>query len=215
MSMLPYESVPQREGELQSQSHCVLCVCWVFFPLLELESPLWLSAQNALHAAPAHGAPRGALSLSGPATHHTAELPLWLLPDGRSFRWKGNPQKARWGGFKEQIPKLKAWMKYSRRTHHLKGKVSLQCISVWTSVLTVIFPNYPEEWRKMRTATSSNNPFDLTNEQNITVKLIRGLTVSECMVLHYPNICYFPWLRFEGLSIQVRLESDLHTVLSS
>lgn len=75
MSMLPYESVPQREGELQFQSHCVLCVFWFFFfPLLELESPLWLSAQNALQAAPAHGAPSGALSLSSPATHHTAEL---------------------------------------------------------------------------------------------------------------------------------------------
>lgn len=144
MSMLPYEPVPQREGQLQSRSHCVLCVCWVFFSLLGLESPLWLSAQNALHAAPAHGAPRGALPLSGPATHHAAELPLWLLPDGRSLRWKGNPRKARWGGFKEQIPKLKAWIKYSRRTHHLKGKVSLQCISVWTSFcFDGYFPQLP------------------------------------------------------------------------
>lgn len=77
--------------------------------------------------------PKWCSALSSPATHHTAEPPLWLLPDGRPFRCRGNPRKARWWGFKEQIPKLKAWMKYRRQTHHLEGKVSLQSISVWTS----------------------------------------------------------------------------------
>ena len=201
MSMLPYESVPQRGGSCNLRV-TVFCVCFVLFLPPWSWNHLFGSLPKMLCRLLQLMWPQVVLCLYL-ALQHTIQLNHpWLLPDGRSFRCKGNPQKARWRGFKEQIPKLKAWMKYRRQTHHLKGKVSLQCISVWTLfVLTVIFPNYHEERRKTGTATSSNNPFDLTNEQNITVMLIRGWTVSESMVPHYPNHCYFPWLRFEVLSI--------------
>ena len=112
----------------------VFCVCFVLF------LPAW--SWNHLFGSLPKMLCR-LLQLMGPpvvlclylALRHTIQLNHpWLLPDGRSFRCKANPQKARWRGFKEQIPKLRARMKYRRQTHHLKGKVSLQCISVWTSL---------------------------------------------------------------------------------
>lgn len=61
-----------------------------------------------------------------------------------------------------------------------------------TLLFLQLFPNFSNEQRKTGTTTFSHNPFNLTNEQNITVKLIRGLTVTECNVPHYLNHYCFP-----------------------
>lgn len=67
----------------------------------------------------------------------------------------------------------------------------------------LFFPTPPTpKQRRTESITFSHKPSNLTNEQNITVKLIRGLTATEYNVPHYPNHYYFPWLTFEAISMQ-------------
>lgn len=68
--------------------------------------------------------------------------------------------------------------------------------------------------RETGITTFSHSPSNLTGERNMTMKLIRGLTVTKCNALPYPNHYYFPLLRCEAVAIQVSLESDFHSVLS-
>lgn len=80
--------------------------------------------------------------------------------------------------------------------HLQREKSASNAFQSGTLIFTAIFPTSPMKGRtgqrKAGTATFSHNLFNLTNEQNITVTLIRGLTVTECNVLHYPNHYYFP-----------------------
>lgn len=99
--------------------------------------------------------------------------------------------------------------------HLLREESASNAFQSGSLLFLQLFSNFPNEQRKAGATTSSHNPFDLTNEQNITAKLIRGLTITECNVPHYPNHYSFPWFRFEAVSIPVCLQRDFHSVLSS
>lgn len=99
--------------------------------------------------------------------------------------------------------------------HLLREESTSNAFQSGTFLFLQLFSKFPNEQRKAGATTSSHNPFDLTNAQNITVKLIRGLTITECNGPNYPNHDYFPWFRFEAVSIPVSLQSDFHSVLSS
>ena len=201
MSMLPYESVPQREGELQSQSHCVLCVFCFVFARLELESPLAPCPKCSVGCSSSWGPKWCSVSIWPCDTPYSWTTPDFCLTDDRSGA-KQTLRRQDDEASKNRYPNSEhGWSTGGKHTISREKSASNAFQSGPLCVLTVIFPNYHEERRKTGTATSSNNPFDLTNEQNITVTLIRGWTVSESMVPHYPNHCYFPRLRFEVLSI--------------
>lgn len=182
MSMLPYESAQQRDVEPQSQSHCVLIFSF-FSPGAGITS--LAHCQKCFVGCSRSQGLSDALSPFGNATYRTAEPSHWLFPDWWLLRWKGNPLKGRWWGLKEWIPKLKAWMKDMRETHNSRGKSQPQMhFNLELFYFYSYFSNMPDEQRKRGATTFSHNSFDLTKKQSITMKLIIGLTVTECNVLH-------------------------------
>lgn len=190
-------------------------LCFFFFFFLEQGSPL-AHCQKCFGACSSSWGLSSTLSPFGNEMYRTAEPPHWLFPDWWSLRWKGNPLKGRWWGLKERIPKLKAGMEHMRQTDISWGKSQPQMhFNLELFYFYSYFPTYPMSRGRQELQHPHTNPFDLTNEQNITAKLIRGLTVTECNVPHYPNHCYFPWFRFEAVSIPVCLQRDFHSVLSS
>lgn len=74
------------------------------------------------------------------------------------------------------------WLSTWSRHTCPEGEVGPNALQSGTLLfLQLIFSNFLNEQRKTGTTIFSQNPSKLTKEQNITVKLIRGLTVTKAM----------------------------------
>lgn len=211
MSMLLYESAQQRDGEPQSQSHCAF---FLFF-FLEQGSPL-AHSQKCFGACSSSWGLSSTLSPFGNETYRTAEPPHWLFPWLMIAQVKRKPSKGKTMRPQRMDTQTQSMDEVHEVNVHLwREQSASNAFQSGALLFLQLFSNFSNEQRKAGATPSSYHPFNLTDEQNITVKLIRGLTVTECDVPHYPNHHYFPWLRCEAVSVQVSLQRDFHSVLSS
>lgn len=212
VSVLLCESAQRRDGGPQiSTSWCFYLFIFLFFSWSR--DHLWLTARKALQPAPTPGA--WAALCAHWAVRCTAQL---NHPTDSLMRDRSGEKETLWGedgqASKSGDPSPNTADAHEA-TVHLRGKSQPQMpFNLALLYRSRLLPNSSYE-QKRQERTVSHNPFHLTNGQTIAGQLIRGLTVTECNAWPYPNHYYFPWLRFEAVSIQAHLQSDFHSVLSA